>query len=441
MNVTRPVSLALGFLLLTSSALAQTPAPNWTQFNPTTKPLGRQNSALAYDANRQRMVMFGGWTNNTTPGSRLSDTWEWNGKDWTLVNTTTSPTPRDGHAMAYDSKRGVTVLTAGYVSGSDTWEYDGTNWSQITTVTQHSLGAHSGMAFDSDRNVMVLFAAPMATPQTWEYDGKDWKQITTANSPISGTNLAYDSLRKKTVLVRNNQTWEYDGRDWTQINTTTLPTARGGAAFGLVYDEARNVVVMFGGSGAAMGDVWEYNGVDWVQVKTAAAPTNPRRYVAMGYDSDRKRTVLFGGRDFSLPQSTTVGDTWEYAGGACFLSVDVFSISLRSGGKQQLTVDAGAANGNKLYWIFGSLTGTTPGISLGGFHIPLMPDAYTDIALAAANSAVFAKFNGVLDLSGKATATLNVPPVAGPQINLFHACVVHTGPWVCTSNATVVSLK
>src|SRR3990170_3875203 len=50
---------------------------------------------------------------------------------WTLREVTEGPTGRYGHAMAYDTARGVTVLFGGYGQGGElreTWEWDGNAW-------------------------------------------------------------------------------------------------------------------------------------------------------------------------------------------------------------------------------------------------------------------------------------------------------------------------
>ena len=56
------------------------------------------------------------------------------------------------------------------------------------------------------------------------------------------------------------------------------------------------------------------------------------------------------------------------------LSADTASISLSSGGAQNLAIDAGAAVGGDTYWVFGSATGTSPGVNFGGvsFFKPLL---------------------------------------------------------------------
>jgi hypothetical protein len=45
---------------------------------------------MAYDLGRQRVVLFGGW-NGT---SNVSDTWEWDGSNWTRRSPAASPSAR-----------------------------------------------------------------------------------------------------------------------------------------------------------------------------------------------------------------------------------------------------------------------------------------------------------------------------------------------------------
>lgn len=210
----------------------------------------------------------------------------------------------------------------------------------------------------------------------------------------------------------------------------------------MAYDSARQVVVMFGGCGAAGGDTWEYDGVDWRGQKTAAAPSAPRRYTALAYDSNRKRSVLFGGRDLSGGSGVLIGDTWEYAGRPCGLTTNTHEISMLRGGTQQLTIDGGAGRLGHLYWIFGSATGTSPGLSLNGMDFPLNPDIYTQLAMDAVNTATFVNFRGVLLAGGRATASFVVPPSAVTVgLNLHHAGLILLGNWECTTNPVAVQIR
>lgn len=65
---------------------------------------------------------------------------------------------------------------------------------------------------------------------------------------------------------------------------------------------------------------------------------------------------------------------------------DVLQLPAKDGGTQQLTVKAGKAHANRLYWIFGSVMGTSPGVKLLGVNILLMPDAYTKFTIVNPNT-------------------------------------------------------
>ena len=70
---------------------------------------------------------------------------------------------------------------------------------------------------------------------------------------------------------------------------------------------------------------------------------------------------------------------------------------------QKFTLDAGTQHGTRFYWIFGSVTGTTPGVTLGSaigaLHIPLNPDIWTDYKIALANTPTLNNTKATLDKS------------------------------------------
>lgn len=108
--------------------------------------------------------------------------------------------------------------------------------------------------------------------------------------------------------------------EWVQRITPTLPPAA--RAPQMVYDEARELSVVFGGAqnsqdgGGTWGETWGYDGTDWRQLHPGdsagvSAPA-PRAGHAMAYDSARQVIVLFGG---GIPfGGGPQGDTWEWDG-------------------------------------------------------------------------------------------------------------------------------
>ncbi len=87
-------------------------------------------------------------------------------------------------------------------------------------------------------------------------------------------------------------------------------------------------------------------------------------------------------------------------------------VSAATGGAVPLVVNAGAAFGGAEYLLLGSAHGTHPGFDLGGTLVPLNSDALLKLTLAEAGGAMLPGTAGRLDASGRAEATLVVPPAA-----------------------------
>jgi hypothetical protein len=255
------------------------------------------------------------------------------GGEWTSA-AGTGPSPRQNHAMVYDSSRNRVVLFGGYRGGfgfyDDTWEWDGEAWNQVPAVGPLRRGNHV-MAYDSLRQRVVLFGGATdggaAIGDTWEYDGatQTWTELFPTAPPVPRFNAAmtFDSVRNVAVLfggfgaARYGDTWTWDGANWVQVATTGA-TGRNGHA--MAFDPAHGVVVLFGGfNGQRLGDTWEWNGASWSQ-RATTGPT-PRQHLAIAYHADRERVMLFGGQ--TGPCSTCrEDDTWDWDGNAWTLLSD-----------------------------------------------------------------------------------------------------------------------
>jgi len=143
-------------------------------------------------------------------------------------------------------------------------------------------------------------------------------------SPRSAHTLAFDSTRNRTVCFGGlsnisdpssafGDTWEWDGQDWTQM-ADTGPAAR--AFHAMAYDSERARTVIFGGqvAGGFLNDTWEWDGTEWTQV--ADTGPSPRDACGATYDATRQRMVLFGGEVLNGGMVTQVGETWEFGNGA-----------------------------------------------------------------------------------------------------------------------------
>lgn len=164
-------------------------------------PTARAFHALAYDSTRDRVVLFGGISGNL----RLDDTWEWDGTKWLNVSLdvplTQRPPARERHALAYDAGRNVVVLFGGRGNGgplSDTWEWDGTTWTEKTPLDTPLPRSGHALAYDPIRGRVVLFGGQDGSGQalgdTWEWDGENWIEGEGTSPPARFEHaLAYDS--------------------------------------------------------------------------------------------------------------------------------------------------------------------------------------------------------------------------------------------------------
>ncbi|MEW6251142.1 MAG: hypothetical protein AB1716_10880 [Planctomycetota bacterium] len=279
-------------------------------------PSRRYGHRLAYDAARDKTVLFGGYD---YAGNWFADTWTWDGARWAHP-AVSGPPARYMHHQVYDAARDVVVLFGGGTSTmlDDTWEWNGAAWAQRAGSGPPARGA-GGMAYDSGRQVSVLFggwsgAAHLA--DTWEWNGTAWTQRAGAGPPPRRhTALAYDAHRARTVLFGGigdgethfGDTWEWDGGNWVE-QLVAGPGAR--FAMALYYDAPRQVVVLMGGAttNQYLADEWEWNGEAWTRRDIATTP-HGRCYHATAYDTVRQTGVLCAGY-FNDGSNRLLSDTW-----------------------------------------------------------------------------------------------------------------------------------
>ena len=285
-------------------------------------PPKRAHHALAFDATRGEVVLYGGSGAAEDGTSRFfDDLWSFNGRRWQLVAAT--QVPRSSHKLIYDPDR-RRLLSLGGMSGqgthNETRVFEGGSW---TVVNRHPALAvrEPAVTYDTRRSRVVLFgglkADKTASGDTWEFDGDSWKLVsTTGPAPLSSTFMVYDDARGVALLFSggdekralSTETWQWDGSVWSRV-ATGGPPARFAAGF--AFDSSRKQAVLFGGggSGGRLADTWLWDGQAWQDARVAG-PTG--RYMPeMAYDQRRSVIVLFGGR-ISYPEDSN--ETWEWNG-------------------------------------------------------------------------------------------------------------------------------
>jgi PKD domain/Galactose oxidase, central domain len=302
---------------------------NWQLMQPANAPSPRNGFTMAYDSVRHVTVLFSGAYN--------TDTWEWDGVNWTQRNSAHTPLGRAFASMAFDSARGKMVLFggAGFVNGTftrlnDTWEWDGVDWTQASPSTSPVLRDNAAMAYDSARHVTVLFGGYSPSGyrlnDTWEWDGANWTQRTSTTTPPArwGHTMVYDAVRHASVIFGGagdsgdlNDTWSWDGTNWTPASpTSAAPSVR--SYHGMSFDAGRGVSVMFGGYSIGIG---EFNDT-WTGGFSAPAPAvTGKSFSAVEGASTAVTAATVSGGQAPLSASINWGDGTSSAGSVSGTSV------------------------------------------------------------------------------------------------------------------------
>lgn len=308
----------------------QAPAPQYT-YTWRPRQLPREpacyDAAMCYDEKREVCVLFGGREHYF---KQHGDYFEWDGQNWFKPDNWYLPGARCMHSMAYDSARGEVVLFGGWEDSdrgkNDTWTcHSWSGWHRKEPAVNPPKRWAASMAFDRKRGVTVLFGGEAWEPQTladtWEWDGEEWTQrVCDAAPPAGRGSMIYDARRERCLFystqhavnssgVPCNSLWKWDGEKWAEVETKTRPPFS--TEFVMAYDESRGVTVLFlsAEEGQPASQTWEFDGAEWKWIAEANTP-RARHGASMAYNAKRKQLVLHGG---SIVYAH-LDETWIYDG-------------------------------------------------------------------------------------------------------------------------------
>jgi hypothetical protein len=190
----------------------------------------RHGSAVAYDTRSEVLVLFGGgassprWcgTGPMCASPALDDTWIYDPhtNSWTEAELPAFPPGRFGHAMAYDAVGDRVVMFGGArmiddlsAEGlDDTWVYDADSgvWEQRSPQNSPSARFGHAMTYDAASGRVILwggwaFGRADLDPAVWAYDleADTWTEIPAQEgpSPVWDPVLVYDAAREEVVLI------------------------------------------------------------------------------------------------------------------------------------------------------------------------------------------------------------------------------------------------
>jgi hypothetical protein len=344
MTHNRKISLLVGLtligLLMNGLALAESLLPS-----------ARGYVTMAYDAQSQQVVLFGGQTGTwNLRTSANGETWAYdvNANTWAQMFPKLKPNDKSAAQLGYDVESDRVIMYGGghWVWGlatEETWAYDyNTNtWEKMAYGPKNHLGAR--LAYDSESDRTILFGGLNAGKwnvadwfffdDTWAYDYNSgtWTEMKPAISP-PGRNyqaMTYDSKADRVLtwggmyidespLPESMWAYDYNTNTWEEFVTgeELYPKSRDYAA--MAYDVGSDRTILFGGvpiedpEGEVGTWAYDYTTNSWQEMKPAIEPPSISRH-ALVYSTASDRVILFGGElnDDGVLYTYT-NETWAY---------------------------------------------------------------------------------------------------------------------------------
>ena len=249
---------------------------DWTLLTPAQSPPPGAEYASAYSSAQSVGVITNGYYHQRYTRSWDSNTWLWNGTSWTPFSPDIRPSARFMTAMSWDSDRKRLVLFGGVIGydaksqcisqddtwafDDDTWEYDGNTWIQFSQSTSPP-ATECAMAYEpfSETTFLVTRTRPV---QTWRWNGSDWSLI--ATTPIDRDErplLVYDTAGSRLIMLAFNKTYRWTGSDWQEIINANTPSLS--YPCDMAYDQTRHQIVLVYPAGQGNLTTWVFNGTTW----------------------------------------------------------------------------------------------------------------------------------------------------------------------------------
>ena len=318
---------------------------NWAQRFPTTVPPARSVHSMV-SGEEGRVYMFGGRQEGNdvdVPPTFLSDLWVWENDNWTRLDegSASHPSDRQYAGLAFDSDRDVLVLFGGQLYGGEegdevvpdfeTWEFSLATgqWTEHATTGAPPV-AKPQLAYDRVNKQVVLMGVTNdanTTPLMYVYDTTT-RLWTKANPPAlppctneghmfrqvgSFERLIYFGGFCRTGTSSAEEVWEYDGATWVKQPATVAARGLGQAT---AWDTNDDRAIVFGGSLLLGADVTAFTStledLIWRAVSESRRIPGGRSLAAFELDPTRDRLLLYGGLSETL---SFLGDEWSFRNG------------------------------------------------------------------------------------------------------------------------------
>jgi hypothetical protein len=187
---------------------------------------------------------------------------------WSPVNVSRRPPARHRGTMAFDERRGISVLFGGLGVGNDllgdTWIYARRRWHHRRAWWGESPEPRCGpaLAYDGEARQVVLFGGVGGPDRplgdTWTFDGSSWREVRGPHPPARRyAAFAYDPGLQGCVLQggtvddlsvhKFGDAWLFRGRAWERMSLGFETEGRDDHA--LAYHHSAKTLVLLEGLG------------------------------------------------------------------------------------------------------------------------------------------------------------------------------------------------
>lgn len=301
----------MGVSFVRTAALADT-----VWLRPSATPPSITGASLVYSSQAGGILSLCGQRNEKASREPVNTTAIQNSDQWSILSWF-DPLEDTGHRTAvFDTRRGRVLVLGGAAfflrDATVLFEFDGQTWNRpwLPIAPPPRVQPRAVYAATSGRTLMFGgFDDNQRLPlhDAWSYDGTQWRKLQPATVPPFYNAMVYDSARDVVVMVGNSAAdmWEYSNDNWTQRTIANAPAASSEwSTAQLVYDARRLRLIA-----VLSNATWEFDGQAWTE-STASAPVPARFNPTVTFDRNTGRVVLFGGENVAGLRN----DTWEYDG-------------------------------------------------------------------------------------------------------------------------------
>ncbi len=251
----------------------------WTKMSPAIHPTVSQGGYMVYDSKADRTILSIGGTS--------LETWAYDLKKDTWTRLADGPRLLAGQRLAYDAESDRTILFGGMVLPEwemvdETWAYDynANTWTNMQPFKHPTDRNFVGMVYDSKADRVVLWGdwstrwyneALDNAVWTYDYNTNTWQKFdhrkTEAPWIRDYNMLAYDEVADKIITYGgywfgNDETWVYDLNTdtWEQMLPATNPGPL--STYSMVYVRDINKTILFGGA-AEYPIYWQFKTDTW----------------------------------------------------------------------------------------------------------------------------------------------------------------------------------